>query len=1092
MQHVNTEILKENQNLGNELKELTSITEAWLNSSNKVNQCISNQIPTQKKKILGIDQLTEGTSSSGPKVLVFVKSSAENSEVSITGSNKPKLSEAEDSTLSNHDTGKVPLSESQRNTTDQSVVVSDSSATDYDSADESLVCIIINEPSSAPARGNKSSLASKTNLALVGKLKNYKRTNHRTCDHADFMSSMDVNQYHTGQSKSSLRSRPSRPTMTFPSCIHCRYNDHQSDDCVYYPICEICGSYDHDTHGHNKIISLRRGIKPRNPQHIIKNCETCGRNIHTTSDHNDIEWFRKREALQAKKVESFKASKTESSSALRSKTPTKRGISINKEKDVNDLLRMYDKIGLSVNTPIMLPNMLGSDLNGKAVNESQYSGMIGPLMNLTVPKCANKQQSIAMFSTEDEDIAAAGCFNLEDIILNTNNKVTLLYPEHNNKDHFKCVSDFISKCCLRNPFTRSPNIYKEYLAEFWNSAKALENFKVSFSIPIDGIHDVVGVNTFRNVIGIHYLPYSSEYVAPPFIDIVRPWFETIGYGEVVPAKGTLIKSLLPPRSSKAPISSKTGHSKKRKESSSAMDSNLSQPPVSTIVDPGMHKEDQQATGGLTSLGVTSEAGTNPQRSSGKGASLIARQVEEEEASSTIKLEDLAKLVSSQIQELTNQVLILQSQKHTLEAKKNKAKAALLKAQPSIPNVEQLNELLVKGLKNQVHNLKIKLPGDLKEIPPKLKDFTKTVTSLISQIAELKTLQWELLEEFLSLPIQVLDSTSSKAGGQSVPLVGQADTRPAKGEKDINQATISQLFQRRAEKNAEKDNLNKNKPQTKTTPPPIPTVITTTTTQMQSPSLQPPPKSSSQLEGEHIKEDKGKKALSLKELEKESTDSDSDNETHVTSSMKIKEEAKDEAARREGEIRKEELIELLGLEVFESLKFLQRQLFRSLEDWEVSSLQCMQRCIAEDEATQILRQCHSGPSGGHHGITTTARKVFEAGFYWTNIFHDAYFMGPFPSSNENKYILVAIDYMLKWVEAQAFPTNDARMFPKKLKPGWYGPFMVSKDMKIGAIELYDENGNEFIVNKQRVKPYKKDMLEADKNDDITLDDEGEVT
>ncbi|GJZ70736.1 retrovirus-related pol polyprotein from transposon TNT 1-94 [Tanacetum coccineum] len=37
MQHVNTEIIKENQNLRNELKELTSITEAWLNSSNKVN-----------------------------------------------------------------------------------------------------------------------------------------------------------------------------------------------------------------------------------------------------------------------------------------------------------------------------------------------------------------------------------------------------------------------------------------------------------------------------------------------------------------------------------------------------------------------------------------------------------------------------------------------------------------------------------------------------------------------------------------------------------------------------------------------------------------------------------------------------------------------------------------------------------------------------------------------------------------------------------------------------------------------------------------------------------------------------------------------
>ncbi|GKC75306.1 hypothetical protein Tco_1126080 [Tanacetum coccineum] len=138
-------------------------------------------------------------------------------------------------------------------------------------------------------------------------------------------------------------------------------------------------------------------------------------------------------------------------------------------------------------------------------------------------------------------------FNLEDVIHNTNNEVALLCPEHTNKDHFKCVFDFISKCCLRKPFTRSLNMYKEYLAEFWYLAKTLENSKVFFSTLTGGIFGEVGVNTFRNYIGSHYLPHSSEYVAPPSIDIVRPWFETIGYGEVVPAKGTLKKSLLPPR-----------------------------------------------------------------------------------------------------------------------------------------------------------------------------------------------------------------------------------------------------------------------------------------------------------------------------------------------------------------------------------------------------------------------------------------------------------------------------------------------------------------------------------------------------------------
>nr|GEV58487.1 reverse transcriptase domain-containing protein [Tanacetum cinerariifolium] len=43
-----------------------------------------------------------------------------------------------------------------------------------------------------------------------------------------------------------------------------------------------------------------------------------------------------------------------------------------------------------------------------------------------------------------------------------------------------------------------------------------------------------------------------------------------------------------------------------------------------------------------------------------------------------------------------------------------------------------------------------------------------------------------------------------------------------------------------------------------------------------------------------------------------------------------------------------------------------------------------------------------------------------------------FMGPFLNSKGNKYILVAVDYLSKWVEVKALPTNDARVVVKFLK------------------------------------------------------------
>ncbi|GJV86554.1 reverse transcriptase domain-containing protein [Tanacetum coccineum] len=53
-----------------------------------------------------------------------------------------------------------------------------------------------------------------------------------------------------------------------------------------------------------------------------------------------------------------------------------------------------------------------------------------------------------------------------------------------------------------------------------------------------------------------------------------------------------------------------------------------------------------------------------------------------------------------------------------------------------------------------------------------------------------------------------------------------------------------------------------------------------------------------------------------------------------------------------------------------------------------------------------------------------------------------FMGPFPDSRVNKYILVAVDYVSKWVEAQALPTNDACVVVKFLK-GLFARFGVPK-------------------------------------------------
>ncbi|XP_058758788.1 uncharacterized protein LOC131632039 [Vicia villosa] len=153
---------------------------------------------------------------------------------------------------------------------------------------------------------------------------------------------------------------------------------------------------------------------------------------------------------------------------------------------------------------------------------------------------------------------------------------------------------------------------------------------------------------------------------------------------------------------------------------------------------------------------------------------------------------------------------------------------------------------------------------------------------------------------------------------------------------------------------------------------------------------------------------------------------------------------------------------------------------------------IRRCVPEEEQKDVLRACHDSEYGGHFSGDRTASKVLQSGLYWPSLFKDSQemvkecdkcqrtgniskrnqmpqnfmlevelfdvwgidFMGPFPPSFGKNYILVAVDYVSKWVEAVALPTNDAKVVVKFLRENIFARFGVPR-------ALISDEGTHFL-------------------------------